>query len=150
MLSLTNFLADSWTPLTRTLLDHSLFQSTAPIRCIPDALHTLEARTEHAPLRELCFAAQAEERPFAWGGNRDRAGQARKRGPSVPGPANVAASSGNHMQSLGTVTSRSSAAGMPLLPGRDTAHPHSSNLLHLCLHIKYEQLVLLKEAPCMG
>lgn len=125
MLSSTTFLAHSWTSLTRTLFTPllPLLQSIAPIRCIADALHTLEARPDYAPLREPCFAVQAEERPFAWGGSRDRAGQARKRGPSVPGPANVAAASGNHMQSLGTVTSRSSAAGMPLLPGLHAAHP---------------------------
>jgi len=54
---------------------------------------------------------QVEERPFAWGSGggpnaRDRTAQARKRGPSVPGPANVASSSGNHFQSLGTIASR--------------------------------------------
>ena len=65
-------------------------------------------------MSEAIPAMQVEERPFAWGGGpnaRDRAGHARKRGPSVPGPANVAASSGNHMQSLGTITSRNNAAG---------------------------------------
>ena len=57
----------------------------------------------------------------------DRAGHPRKRGPSVPGPANVASSSGNHMQSLGTITSRNNAAGMSLL-----AHIHPSLQLAHC------------------
>ena len=63
-----------------------------------------------------CAYVQVEERPFAWGGggSRDRAGHARKRGPSVPGPASVASSTGNHMQSLGTLASRNNAAGLRL------------------------------------